>query len=134
MFPFPRALATLALMAAAGCADTVNPASGNLRLGIQNEPLRPPSRIDTLHPFEYPQSAWSRGSSGTTVLKILISAAGTVDSAFVLETSGDHDLDSAAVANARHLRWDAARQGGKPIPIWGRLPVVYPRPEEESEP
>ena len=128
-----RAIA-LGLLVTAGCADTVNPAAGNLRLGVQSEPLRPPARTDTLHPFEYPRSAWSRGAAGTTVLKILISAEGTVDSAFVLESSGDPDLDSAAVANARFLEWDAARQGGKPIPIWGRLPVVYPRPEEEPDP
>lgn len=124
------ALAPIAL-GSTGCADTMNPAAGNLRIGVQSEPLRPPARRDTLHPFEYPRAAWSRGASGTTVLKILISAEGTVDSAFVLETSGDPALDSAAVANARYLEWDAAHQGGKPIPIWGRLPVVYPRSEEE---
>ena len=111
----------------------VNPAAGNLRIGVQNEPLRPPARIDTLHPFEYPRSAWSRGASGTTVLKILISPEGTVDSAFVLESSGDPDLDSAAVTNARYLEWDAAQQGGKPIPIWGRLHVVYPHTAADPE-
>ena len=131
------AVGTVTLLAAltvAGCADTVNPTAGNLRLGVQSQPLRPPARADTLHPFEYPRSAWTRGASGTTVLKILISPEGTVDSAFVLESSGDPDLDSAAVANARHLEWEPALQGGKPIPIWGRLPVVYPRPEKTYKP
>ena len=128
-----RAVMISGLLAFAGCADTVNPTAGNLRLGVQSEPLRPPVRADTLHPFEYPRSAWTRGASGTTVLKILISPEGTVDSAFVLESSGDPDLDSAAVANARYLEWEPALHGGKPIPIWGRLPVVYPRPEEKPE-
>ncbi len=125
------ALTALASLGIAGCADTVNPVAGGLRIGVQNAPLKPPARVDTLHPFEYPQSAWAHGASGTTVLKILISADGTVDSAFVLESSGDPALDSAAVVNSRRLEWEPAEQGGTPIPIWGRLPVVYPQQEEE---
>lgn len=113
-----------------GCADTVNPAVGGLMIGVQNAPLRPPVRVDSLHPFEYPPSAWSYGASGTTVLKILISETGSVDSAFVLESSGDPVLDSAAIANSRYLKWEPAEQGGRAIPIWGRLPVIYPRPGE----
>lgn len=116
-----------------GCADTVNPTVGGLRIGVQNAPLKPPVRIDSLHPFEYPQAAWSHGASGTTVLKILISETGSVDSAFVLKTSGDHALDSAAIANSRSLEWEPAEQGGRPIPIWGRLPVIYPSPEERPD-
>ncbi|MCK5447545.1 MAG: energy transducer TonB [Gemmatimonadetes bacterium] len=116
-----------------GCADTVNPAAGGLRIGVQNAPLKPPVRVDSLHPFEYPPSAWSYGASGTTVLKILISETGSVDSAFVLQSSGDRALDSAAIANSRHLVWEPAEQGGNPIRIWGRLPVIYPRPEERPD-
>lgn len=126
----PVALGGGLLGVAGGCADTVNPTVGGLRLGVQNAPLRPPARSDSLHPFEYPPSAWSHGASGTTVLKILISETGSVDSAFVLESSGDPALDSAAIANSRHLKWKPAEQGGRPIRIWGRLPVIYPRPEE----
>lgn len=116
-----------------GCADTVNPQVGGLRLGVQNAPLKPPVRIDSLHPFEYPSSAWSYGASGTTVLKILISESGSVDSAFVIQSSGDRALDSAAVVNSRQLEWEPAEQGGEPIRIWGRLPVIYPRPEERPD-
>ena len=121
------------LVGLTGCADTVNPAAGGLRIGVQNAPLKPPVRIDSLHPFEYPPSAWSFGASGTTVLKILISETGSVDSAFVLQSSGDGALDSAAIVNSRRLRWEPAEQGGRPIPIWGRLPVIYPRPEERRD-
>ncbi len=63
------------------------------------------------------------------MLKILISETGSVDSAFVLESSGDPALDSAAIANSRNLVWEPAEQGGRAIHIWGRLPVIYPRPE-----
>ena len=128
------AAAAVALVAAvSGCADTVNPTAGGLRIGVQNAPLKPPVRIDSLHPFEYPPAAWSKGATGTTVLKILISEAGSVDSAFVLQSSGDPILDSAAIANSRFLEWEPAEQGGSPIPIWGRLPVIYPSPEDRPD-
>lgn len=129
----PGLVGALCLLAA-GCADTVSPAAGGLRIGVQNVPLKPPMRADTLHPFVYPPSVASSGASGTTVLRILISSEGTVDSALVLESSGNEILDSAAVANARYLSWTPAEQGGRPIPIWGRLPVIYPRPDKGSAP
>ena len=96
----PGVVGALCLLAA-GCADTVSPAAGGLRIGVQNVPLKPPMRADTLHPFVYPPSVASSGASGTTVLRILISSEGTVDSALVLESSGNEILDSAAVANAK---------------------------------
>lgn len=117
----------------AGCADTVNPTAGGLQIGVQNTPLRPPVRLDSAQVFEFPPTAWSYGASGTTVLRILISETGSVDSAFVLESSGDAALDSAAMVNAHRLEWEPARRGGRPIPIWGRLPVIYPRPEVRSD-
>ena len=80
--------------------------------------------------FEFPRSAWDEGVGGTTVLKIMIDTDGTVDSALVLESSGHAALDSAALANSRRLLYRPAEQGGEPVKIWGRLPVIYPDPEE----
>jgi TonB family protein len=108
-----------------GCADTVNPKRSGLRLGLEDGPLRPPAAVRG-DVFEFPRSAWEDGISGTTVLKILIDADGTVDSAIVLESSGHASLDSAAVANSSKLLYRPAEQGGEPVPIWGRLPVIYP--------
>lgn len=112
-----------------GCADTVNPNRSGLRLGLADGPLRPPAAVEG-DVFEFPRSAWEDGISGTTVLKIMIDADGTVDSALVLESSGHESLDSAAVANSSKLLYRPAEQGGEPVPIWGRLPVIYPPPGE----
>jgi TonB family protein len=112
-----------------GCADTVNPNRSGLRLGLEDGPLRPPAAVKG-DVFEFPRSAWEDGISGTTVLKIMIDADGTVDSAIVLESSGNDRLDSAAVANSSKLLYRPAEQGGEPVPIWGRLPVIYPPPGE----
>lgn len=127
----PRSLsAPLLVLAAAACVDTVNPASGGPRLGLDEGPFRPPAPQGEADVFEFPLEAWRDGVGDTTVLRILISEAGTVDSVQVLSSSGHRALDSAAVVNARRLRLRPARHGGEEIPVWGRLPVIYPLPGE----
>lgn len=120
-----------ALLLLVGCADTPR-AAGGLQLGMDEAPLRPPTRLDAGVAFEYPPEAWEDGAGGTTVLRLLISRQGTVDSAMVVQSSGHPALDSAALANARLLRYAPAAQGGTPVEVWGRLPVIFPVPGEEG--
>lgn len=127
-------IAVLWAAASLGCADTPR-AAGGLQLGVDDAPLRPPTRIDEGAAFEYPADAWDEGVGGTTVLKLLISKRGTVESAVVVESSGHPSLDSAALANVTRLRYRPAAQGGAPVEVWGRLPVIFPVPGEgETEP
>lgn len=112
-----------------GCADTSR-AVGGLQLGVDDAPLRPPLRLGEDHPFEFPAAAWDEGVEGTTVLKLLISRTGIVDSAFVWESSGHPSLDSAALAQVTGLEFEPASQGGVPVQVWGRLPVIFPRSNE----
>lgn len=125
---FSGAILALALVSL-GCADTPR-AVGGLQLGVDDAPLRPPLRLGEDHPFEFPEAAWDEGVEGTTVLKLLISRSGTVDSAFVWESSGHPSLDSAALAQAADLEFEPASQGGDPVEVWGRLPVIFPRSNE----
>lgn len=118
-------------LALAGCADTPR-AVGGLQLGVNDAPLRPPVPIGGTRSFEYPADAWQEGVGGTTVLRLLISRRGTVDSVLVIQSSGNPSLDSAALVNARRLRYQPAAQGGTPVEVWGRLPVVFPVPEQEA--
>lgn len=112
-----------------GCVDTPR-AAGGLQLGVADAPLRPPTRIDDGQPFEFPPGAWQDGLGGTTVLKLLISREGIVDSAMVLESSGHPSLDSAALSQASALLFEPAAQGGEPVQVWGRLPVIFPQADE----
>lgn len=133
IIPPLRRLAGVCLASAVvGCADTPR-TMGGLQLGVDDAPLRPPVRIDDGTTFDYPPEAWDDGIGGTTVVRLLISRRGTVDSALVVESSGNASLDSAALANARRLRYKPAAQGGNPVQVWGRLPVVFPVPEQEAE-
>ncbi len=117
------------LAAAPGCVDTPR-AAGGLKLGVNDAPLRAPTRIDSGIPFKFPPGAWQEGLEGTTVLKLLISRQGIVDSALVVTSSGHASLDSAALAQASVLRFEPAAQGGDPVQVWGRLPVIFPRSDE----
>jgi len=74
---------------------------------------------------EYPLELWDAGVEGETILRVLVSAEGAVDSVEVLESSGVARLDSAAVAGARALRFSPARQGDKRISVWAEVPVTF---------
>ncbi|WP_420461510.1 energy transducer TonB [Candidatus Palauibacter sp.] len=123
------ALAALAWLAMAACAENVRPSLGGLRpdrLGdgsFVTPVLLPPSA-----PFVYPPDAWERGVGGEALLRIHISRLGRVDSVEVMNSAGDSALDSAALASARRLRFRPARHGDTAIAIWGVLPVLYPLP------
>lgn len=120
------------LLAAVGCADTVRPVLGGLKIGVQGGAFSMPVMLNERTPFEYPPDAWRARVGGETVLKLYISAGGTVDSVFVLRSAGHQSLDSAALANARRLRYQPARQGEDPVAVWATLPIRYPLPEEIS--
>ena len=82
-------------------------------------------------PIVYPLSLWDQGIEGETLLRVRVTDVGQVDSVEVVESSGHAAFDSAAIAGARELRFEPARQDGKRIRVWARVPVHFskrPRP------
>ena len=123
------ALATLAGLGFAACAENVRAGLGDLRLDQRGDGtfvtpvLLPPSG-----PFVYPPDAWARGVGGEALLRIRISSAGRVDSVEFMHSAGDAVLDSAALASALRLRFRPARRGDAAVAVWGQLPVLFPAP------
>lgn len=113
MNPSRPPLAALALWLAATAACERKPV-------VETEPvaLTPPS-------FQYPEELWDAGVEGKTVLRILITEQGTVDSARVETPSGYAAFDSAALAGTGALRFDPAKRDGTPIRKWVLLPVEF---------
>jgi protein TonB len=113
MNPSRPPLAALALWLAATAACERKPV-------VETEPvaLTPPS-------FQYPEELWDAGVEGRTVLRILITAQGMVDSARVETPSGYAAFDSAALAGTGALRFDPARRDGTPVRKWVLLPVEF---------
>lgn len=110
-------LAALALAAAACRAEEV--------------PQTPPRQVSE-SPFHYPEELWDAQVEGQTVLRIHITAEGTVDSAQVDQGSGYPAFDSAAVAGSRALRFEPATRGGEPVAAWFLLPVQFALPPSEG--
>jgi protein TonB len=108
-----RTLAALALPLAAAAACERRPV-------VETEPvaLTPPS-------FQYPEDLWDAGVEGKTVLRILITEQGSVDSARVETPSGYAAFDSAALAGTSALRFDPAKRDGTPVRKWVLLPVEF---------
>jgi protein TonB len=108
-----RTLAALAVCLAATAACQRKPV-------VETEPvaLTPPA-------FQYPEDLWDAGVEGKTVLRILITEQGSVDSARVETPSGYAAFDSAALAGTSALRFDPAKRDGTPIRKWVLLPVEF---------
>ena len=133
-----RRSGTAALLAAAvsvvGCAESISPMPGALQVGARGEAFRVPALENEALPFRYPDRAWRAGVGGEVRLRIHIDPTGAVDSAYVLESAGHPALDSAALADARRLRYRPARRGTEAVDVWAILPVRYPMPETTNAP
>lgn len=95
-----------------------------------DEPVTDPRPISVESPFRYPIELWDEAVEGEVVLMVHVTAEGAVDSAYVLESSGEPALDSAAVQGARDLGFAPGRRGERRIDMWAKLPVRFQKPEE----
>jgi TonB family protein len=89
--------------------------------------IEPPQVLTDSVPFVYPMDLWDHNISGQTVLLVRVNATGQVDSVTIDTGSGYPEFDSAAVQGARQLRFIAARQGERRVPMWTKVPVRFAR-------
>jgi TonB family protein len=74
---------------------------------------------------EYPAAAMLRRSQGTTTVAILVEANGHPGAVRVLHSSGDAQLDEAAIRAVQKWEFAAAMSNSHVIPRWGRLDVNF---------
>lgn len=91
-------------------------------IGAEMERPRP---LFEVSPVEYPRDMWDRNVEGSTLVRVLVSEEGGVDSVVVVESSGYPSLDTAAVKGARVMRFAPARKEGEPLRAWARVPVHF---------
>jgi periplasmic protein TonB len=91
------------------------------------DPIDPPQVLTDSIPFVYPLELWDHNISGQTILLVRVSATGEVDSVAIDAPSGYPEFDSAAIHGAHQLRFIAARQGERRIPMWTKVPVRFAR-------
>lgn len=73
----------------------------------------------------YPPVSRSKGEQGTVLLKVCVSANGTVDSVVLAKSSGYIRLDRSANDTVERWRFHPARKGGQAIPMCYQLPIRF---------
>ncbi len=117
------AVATAAVAyAAAGERFSLDGLLGRLRSGRSL-----PSLKGEELPFNYPVELWRDSIEGEVVLRIHITAAGTVDSVELDRSSGHDELDQIAMRGARALHYHPAEERDQPVDVWAVLPVRFQR-------
>ncbi len=75
--------------------------------------------------YEYPEALWDARVEGEVMLRVLVSAAGGVDSVRVERSSGHEAFDSVAVRGTWRARFTPAMRNGAPEDRWMLLPVRF---------
>ncbi len=73
----------------------------------------------------YPPLSRSKGEQGTVLLKVCVSATGSVDSIDIAKSSGFVRLDRSANDTVERWRFHPARKGGNPVAMCYQLPIRF---------
>lgn len=92
--------------------------------GRQRGEKIPPKVANTIRP-KYPETAQLNGWEGTVTVWVKITEKGEVVETRVEKSSGHEILDMAARDYARQLRFDPAKEDGKPVETTGSFDVRY---------
>lgn len=104
--------------------------SGGLNLGPEIEVL-PFYKVEVkpepvyIPPLEYPDLAKKANVEGNVVVRMLVDIDGTVAEAQILKSSGNQNLDEAALGSARKWRFTPGRQRDKLVRVWVHTPFVF---------
>lgn len=106
--------------------SNVSSGSGNSTAGRKQGGVIKPSILSKVKPI-YPQSARSAGIEGTVIVKIQVLTNGRTGNVSVARSSGNRDLDNAAVAAVEQFQFVPAkdRDSGDPIVCYCNLPVKF---------
>jgi TonB family protein len=94
---------------------------------VEQIAIEPPQVLTDSVPFVYPLELWDHNISGQAIVLVRVNPVGQVDSVALDSGSGYPEFDSAAVQGAHKLRFIAARQGERRIPMWTKVPVRFSR-------
>lgn len=93
--------------------------------GITSSPAVPPRIIKSYQP-PYPSAERNAGVEGTVSIRFLIGTDGNVEDVTVTSSSGNANLDNAAVAACRKWRFTAAKNSsGLPVRCYASIPIIF---------
>lgn len=86
--------------------------------------VQPPKAVTTAPPV-YPESARTAKIEGTAVVETVIDETGRVTQPKIKGTSGDKDLDKAAIDAVSAWTFKPATLDGKPVPVYYTLTIRF---------
>lgn len=105
-----------------GIGSSVGPGSGG---GISSAPAVPPRLVRSPQPV-YPSAEKNAGIEGTVSLRLLVGYDGNVEEVTVRGSSGNANLDAAAVAACYKWRFTSAKNGsGQKIRCYINIPITF---------
>ena len=75
--------------------------------------------------LKYPEVARQAGIQGRVIVQVLVSEKGKVIDTRIWQSLGRHVCDEAAIEALKKVRWEPASRGGKPVPGWVSMPVIF---------
>jgi len=107
------------------CSDQTGPLPlCSLRV-VERSAVDPSFEFLGMDPPIYPDSARDKGHQGTAIVRVIVDHDGSLCEAKVSSSSGDDDLDSAALVAARTAMFSPARQEGAPVRVEVLVPVEF---------
>lgn len=93
--------------------------------GIAANPAIPPRILRSSQP-SYPAAERSANIEGTTIIRFLIAKDGSIEDITVVKSSGNSNLDAAAVAACRKWRFSGAKgKSGQPVRCYANIPITF---------
>lgn len=87
-------------------------------------PIIPPSIASRVLPV-YPAAALQKGIEGNILLSVYVGMSGDPERIITHTSSGNKELDNAAIKAVSKWKFYSATQGGQPMPSWFELPVRF---------
>ncbi len=75
--------------------------------------------------LQYPDQERQQGIEGKVTVNVLVTETGEAAATEILSSSGNENLDSAAIETLTKIEWEPAMQGDKPVKVWVAVPVSF---------
>ena len=87
--------------------------------------IRNRSEVQAVLMREYPPNLRDVGIGGQVVVWFYLSETGQVLDSRISESSGQAELDAAALKVAAVFQFTPAMNRGEPVPVWIQLPITF---------
>lgn len=93
--------------------------------GVTSSPAIPPRIVKSYQP-PYPSAERNAGIQGTVTIRFLIDQNGNVEDVAIINSSGNANLDSAAVSTGYKWRFSPAKsKTGNPVRCYANIPITF---------